>query len=102
MMRVMDDVDKLKTALDDATVERATMERRRNERHHQLLDEAKKQVAQQIAKEFPDWQDKRTAEADAKRALEDAKIEAGKERLERMNYGRGILVEWNVNNRNWY
>ena len=97
-----DDIGALKSAYDGTVADRATMERRRNERHHELMDAAKTQVARQLAEEFPDWKETQAAETAAKLALEDARIAAGKERLERLNYGRGILVEWDIKKNNWH
>lgn len=97
-----DELDKLKTAFDDAVVERARMRDARDKRRHELMQEAAKQVARQIAQEFPDWQTVQDTETTARQTLDDAKIAAGKEKLARMNYGRGTLIEWETKRDQWF
>lgn len=97
----MANLDDLEGRFWDARRASMDLARVRDDRRRVLLDEARARIEAQLNEEFPRMVATLQAEADCQRALDDARIEAAKEKLKRVsNYG--VLVEWKTKDRNWY
>lgn len=78
------------------------LDRQREDRRRALEQEARVRIAAQIDEEFPEWRQANDQATEAQRAFYDARIEDARARLSAMNYGRGVLVEWETKKGQWF